>query len=309
MIDRLTFTKRFSGIEGFMPLRNSLFITGISSEDRSNHPVEWRSKCTDVHFARLVDDDRSKAVFDTDRGRMEVFLRGTKSIRSFLTYQQFSCYYLDITGLAHHVWAPLLRGLYDQPEPVFGVYVEPGDYRASNRPTETSIFDLSDRIDGIAPLPGFASFADSNAEETIFVPILGFEGARFAYMLETLQPNRDDISPVIGVPGFRPEYPFYSFVGNRSQLVDTRSWKSVRYASANCPFAIYHVLARLLQRAPKQRIVVGMIGTKPHALGAVMFYLNHPNQVELVYDYPVRRAQRTHGASRVCVYQLSLLPI
>lgn len=308
MIDSPAFTKFFSGIQGFIPLSNSLFITGVSAEDRSNHPTAWQSGCTNVEFARLVSEDRSKAVFDIDQGKMDVFLRGRKSIRSFLTYREFSCYYLDITGLAHHVWAPLLRGLYDRPEPVFGVYVEPGDYRASDRPTEASIFDLSDRIDGIAPLPGFASFADSAEEETMFVPLLGFEGARFAYMLEALQPNRDDIAPIIGVPGFRPEYPFYSFVGNRSQLIDTRSWKSVQYAAANCPFSLYYVLSKLLQKAPRQRIVVGMIGTKPHALGAVMFYLTHPNQVELVYDYPVRKAQRTHGASRVCVYRLSLLP-
>ena len=307
MIDSPSFTKLFSGIQEFRPISDSLFITGVSAEDRSNHPTAWQIGCTNVEFARLVGDDRSKAVFDTCRGRMDVSLRSTKSIRSFLTYRQFSCYYLDITGLGHHVWAPLLRGLYDRPEPVFGVYVEPGDYRASARPTETSIFDLSEKIGGIAPLPGFASFGESLGKEPIFVPILGFEGARFAYMVETLQPNRDDITPVIGVPGFRAEYPFYALVGNRSQLIDTRSWKNVQYAAANCPFAIYYALCRLRKKAGCQRIVVGMIGTKPHALGAVMFYLHHPNQVELVYDYPVRRAQRTHGASRVCVYELSLL--
>ena len=50
-----------------------------------------------------------------------------------------------------------------------------------------------------------------------------------------------------------------------------------------------------------------MIGTKPHAVGAVLFYLDSPSDVELVYDHPVRKADRTMGTSRVCVYNISLL--
>ena len=308
MIENPVFTTIFPSLQEFCPSGGSLYITGISAEDRSNHPTEWQRKCRNVEFARYRDGDRSRAVFDVEGVTIDVSLRGARSVRSFLKSHSVAGYYLDITGLDHHVWAPLLRGLYDLQEPVFGVYVEPGDYRISERRTELSIFDLSDRIDGIAPLPGFASFAELKRGNPLFVPLLGFEGARFAYMLETLQPNRDDVVPVVGVPGFRPEYPFHTFMGNRSQLLQTRAWQNVEFAVANCPFSLYFILDKILGGVADRRIEVGMIGTKPHALGAVLFFLNHPSRVELVYDFPVRKAERTHGASRVCVYDLSLLP-
>ena len=127
-------------------------------------------------------------------------------------------------------------------------------------------------------------------------------------MLEHLQPNRDYIVPIIGVPGFRVEYSFYSYMGNRAQLLDTRSWHSVRFAAGNCPFAVYNLLVELSKRHPHRRMVIATIGTKPHAVGAVLFYLDYPRRTELVYDHPVRKAQRTLGASRVCVYDFSLLP-
>ena len=100
----------------------------------------------------------------------------------------------------------------------FCVYVEPGDYRFSVAPTEGTIFDLSDSILGIRPLPGFASLMDVADEDALFVPLLGFEGTRFAHIMDSVQPGRDRVFPVIGVPGFRPEYPFYTYWGNRGSV-------------------------------------------------------------------------------------------
>jgi hypothetical protein len=127
-------------------------------------------------------------------------------------------------------------------------------------------------------------------------------------MLEAVQPKRENIVPIIGVPGFRPEYPFYSYLGNRLQLSETRAWHNVRYASANCPFSVYHVIGAISADSPSRQIRLGLIGTKPHALGAILYFLDHPSETELLYDHPIRKALRTEGVSRVCVYDLSLLP-
>ena len=170
---------------------------------------------------------------------------------AFLNSCRYSCYYIDVTGLPHHVWAPFLRVFKQRSELVYCVYVEPGDYRLSEKPTESTIFDLSERIEGVSPLPGFASFPRAGYEEALFVPLLGFEGTRFGHMIEHVQPNRDLIFPIIGVPGFRAEYPFYSYVGNRSQLEDTGAWQNVRFVSANCPFALYYLLMNLSSVSPR----------------------------------------------------------
>ena len=309
IINEPLFTRVISSERHFIPEAGSLYISGISVEQRSYHTQQWESACGSVDFARLVSEGRSHATFRLRSCECRVSLRGIRAIDDFLDAGRYRSYYIDVTGLPHHVWAPLLRVLWHRREAVYCVYVEPIDYRYSRYPTESTIFDLSERIEGVSPLPGFASFPVAHQEDAFFVPLLGFEGTRFGHMLEHVQPNRDFIYPIIGVPGFRAEYPFYAYVGNRSQLEETEAWQNIRYAAANCPFALFHLLRELSTISPERRMVIAMIGTKPHAIGAVLFYLSSPDRVELVYDHPVRKADRTIGASRVCVYNISPLRV
>ena len=240
-------------------------------------------------------------------GREEsVSLRNRSELQGFWQRVQRDSCYLDITGLPHHVWAPLLKIGLESELSVRAVYAEPAEYRFHSHPTPSEIFDLSERIEGIAPIPGFALLSDERDEvASVFVPLLGFEGARFSFVLEQVQPPGDKIVPIIGVPGFRPEYPFYAYQGNRLPLWDNSSWQHARYAIANCPFSLYYALEDIVEQYPGDRVKVALIGTKPHALGAVLFALSSSGSVELVYDHPIRKAKRTEGAARVLVYYVS----
>lgn len=290
------------------PADGALYITGESSELRSTHATSWEARCPMVRFVRLTPGIGSAVGAVEVGSSLVINVRSAASVRTLFERGTQAAIYLDITGLPHHVWAPLLRAIRARPEPSFVVYVEPGDYRFSESPTATTLFDLSEKIEGISPLPGFATLANRVDEECLFVPLLGFEGARLAFMIENVQPKRANIRPVIGVPGFRPEYPFHAYTGNRLQLTETRAWQNVRFAPANCPFSLYHLLGALAEEPSATHLKVAMIGTKPHALGAVLYYLDHPSSTELLYDHPIRKDKRTEGISRVCVYDLSLLP-
>jgi len=214
--------------------------------------------------------------------------------------------YLDITGLSHHVWAPLLKIALASCNEVKAVYVEPTSYRYSATPKEGEIFDLSERIIGISPIPGFISFREPAEEEKVcLVPLLGFEGTRFAYVVEQVQPPGDKILPIIGVPGFRPEYPFYTYLGNQLPLMRTHAYRSVRFAIANCPFSLFYTLSDITADYPNNLIKIALIGTKPHALGAVLYHIANQEHVELVYDHPIRKDTRTEGASRLLLYHVS----
>ena len=305
-IPKPVFTSILRDVSELRLRRQSLYITGLSVEERSHHTERWEANCVDVQFARLMGEDDFSATFRIGGEECKFALRNSSAISAFLDTLKFESLYLDITGLPHHVWAPLLRVIRTREESIYCVYVEPGDYQFSAAPTEYTIFDLSERIQGISPLPGFVSFRSDSEEDAVFVPLLGFEGARFAFTLEAVQPKREDIFPIVGVPGFRAEYPFYTYVGNRHSLWGTRSWHNVRFAAANCPFELYHVLEELSDRHRNRRMVVAPIGTKPHALGAVMYHLDYGERTELLYDHPVRRKMRTRGISRVCLYDLSL---
>ena len=311
MAHRITdpvFTTILEDVSKLRLSERSLYITGISVEERSRHTASWENTCNQVTFARLVSENATTMVLAVNGDNRQVALRSRKEIGGFLESCSFESVYLDITGLPHHVWAPILRGIRSRRESMYCIYVEPGDYQFSAEPTESTIFDLSERIQGISPLPGFASFSSGSDYDSIFVPLLGFEGTRFAYTLEAVQPKREDIFPVVGVPGFRPEYPFYTYIGNKLKLLETRSWQNVRYAAANCPFSVYNLLRELSEHNRSRRMIIAPIGTKPHALGAILYHLDHAQSTEILYDHPVRRKMRTSGTARVCVYDLSLWP-
>lgn len=117
----------------------------------------------------------------------------------------------------------------------------------SPRPTQDEIYDLSDKIEGIKPLPGFARFRRSSG--VTIAPLLGFKSYILLYLLNQLEPPGQFIFPIIGVPGFRLEYPFETYWANRTAFVrESQAWKKVLLAPANCPFATLGVLEQLLDR-------------------------------------------------------------
>jgi hypothetical protein len=234
--NRPVFTDVYENLNDFSPVPKSVYVFGKSVEERSQHVDSWQLRTPDVSFVRITREERSSICYELNGGQPETLpLRSTDRVNVFWQKAVQETIYLDITGLRHHVWAALLRGALATRKRVAVVYVEPEDYRPSLTLTENEIYDLSERIEGIAPLPGFARLRETG-DNSCFVPLLGFEGTRVSYLIDQLEPPGGKIIPVIGVPGFRPEYPFASYLGNRRPLLQTKAWKEVRYAVANCPF-------------------------------------------------------------------------
>lgn len=300
-------TDRFDGLDGFTPEPHSVYVFATSPEQRSAHSPEWEAKATDVTFVRLHGERDMNADFDVaDGDGIEVALRSGESLSRFWERFGGRSAYIDITGLGHHLWAPLLRSALERGVEVRVVYVEPVDYKQSATPTEGEIFDLSEQIAGIAPIPGFASLAEDDGGEFLLVALLGFEGPRFAHVLESVQPLGGKVVPFVGAPGFRAEYPFYTYHGNKAPLVESRAWTRVMYVTANCPFSVFRLLD-VVSREYAGPLKIAPIGTKPHALGAVLFAIAHEASVELVYDHPIKTPKRTVGSARALVYHVSPL--
>jgi len=296
-------------VDSFVPDAGSAYIFGTTSEDRSAHSAAWEAATQDVKFIRISAETPSDFTAEINNAGFMYSLRSKDKLQKFFADIDRDTCYLDITGLPHHVWAPLVRTGLALKKNLIGIYVEPLDYKHSPTPTEGEIFDLSESIRGISPIPGFVSLADSEDEDTCFVPLLGFEGTRFSYLLEQVQPPGGKIVPIIGVPGFRAEYPFYTYQGNKLALLETKAWRNVKYAPANCPFSLFYTLQEIAQEHPGDSLKIAPIGTKPHALGAVLYAISSPSPVELVYDHPIRKSKRTTGTAQLLVYYLSTLPI
>lgn len=302
----VAFTEVFPALEDFVPAPGSVYVYGTTPEDRSAHSDEWEGRASDVQFVRLSADTQWEATFSVAANDQTVSLRSYQALKAFWNQFAGRVAYIDMTGLGHHVWAPMLRAASATLSDVRVVYVEPVDYSRSSAPTESEIFDLSERIKGISPIPGFASIAALPGESFHLVALLGFEGTRLAYLLENVQPPGHEITPIVGAPGFRPEYPFYAYHGNKTALVDSRAWPEVRYVTANCPFSAFRTLTSVAEERDLP-LKVAPIGTKPHSLGAVLYAMTSSGNVELVYDHPIRTAKRTVGASRALVYRVSPL--
>jgi len=297
-------TDTYQSVNLFAPAPGSAYVYRVSNEDRSGHADHWRQSCNDVQFIEVTSE--SVSGFQVAGVEEEFFLRSTASLYRLLTpLGTGRVLYIDITGLTHPTWAALIRAAIAARIEVRVVYVEPYRYKRSAAPLEGQIYDLSARIAGIAPMPGFATI--STADDFLFVPLLGFEGARFRHVIEEVQPSHERIVPVVGIPGFKPWYVFETYMGNRAALEETSAWQRIEYVPANCPFSCFHLLQELAQRYPISILKVAMIGTKPHALGAVLFALTSPDRIELIYDNPIRKQGRTDGLDRLLVYHVGAI--
>ncbi len=297
--NRPRFTEFFQA-DDFVIEAGSEYISGLSDEERSKHVADLARRCASARYIEL--DEGTDGIVRVSDGT-EVRLRSFSDLLEFWS-RRSSPSYLDITGLTHRVWPSLLRAALIADHDVRVVYVEPLRYRFNTIRTEGELFDLSVRFEGIGPLPGFLSLAEPAEESVLLVPLLGFEGQRLSMVLNQVQVPRDRIVPVIGVPGFQPEFVFYAYQGNRLPLEETLAWQSVQFAAANCPFSLFYTLATIAAENPDAFLKIAPVGTKPHGLGAVLFALSEPERVELVYDHPIRREGRTAGAARLLVYHV-----
>jgi len=313
-IDNPITTTLFPTWDEFTPLKDSAYLFGTSVEDRSIHPETWESGILDVSFMRVrtgsgeSENDLYSCSIEFRGNTRDFQLRGGKELLSYFVSIPCLSFYLDITGLAHSVWAPLLRALLLTQKPVSIVYVEPISYSFSKTPTEAEIFDLSEQGLGIRPIPSFSTFSEPpNREDVVFIPLLGFEGQRFGFLMEEVQPPIQTTFPIIGVPGFRLEYPFHTYLGNRNILRAMRLYTRVRFAIANSASDIFYLLREIAGEYPNHLLKIAPIGTKLHALGAILFALLEPRPVELVYDHPIRKSKRTIGKANILVYHVACL--
>ena len=231
-------------------------------------------------------------------------LRNQTTLCIFIQQLNASAIYLDITGMPHHIWMPLTKICIDSDIETNCIYVEPKSYTYNPTPKPGEFFDLSERIRGFSPIPTFAHLTAKRADEITLVPLLGFEGIRFRHLIERIQPSERDIAPVVGVPGFELEYPFHTFEGNASVLSATRAWQRVTFVDASCPFALFSHLSALKERTKDKHLQVATIGTKPHALGAMMYAMKNKD-IELLYDHPIRKRHRSEGVAQCHLYRVS----
>jgi hypothetical protein len=291
----------------------SLYVYQRSGEERSANQDRWLAD-QEVTSLELRAVAGSSTLLDIGE-RRRAPLRNRAELQALWTATEAQEICVDLTGIRNDVWAPLLRAALDAGLRVKALYVEPAEYRFAAKPRRGELFQLSDRREGLDQIPGFAAL-DAPGSETasVFVPLLGFEGARALHAFDELEPRSEDVVPIVGAPGFRVEYPMHTYQGNELFLEQGEHHTQITYAIANCPFAVYYRLEEIAGDYPAALLRIAILGTKPHALGAVLYAIAQEGRrredrrrVGLIHDRPVVNpvGKRTTGTAHALLYDVS----
>jgi hypothetical protein len=277
-----------------------------SSEKRGKIPL-W-GEISQKQRSRLISIEvQDKEKITVERGHDEpinILLSDEESIAQHVLNDQVL---LDISGLPHHAWAPILKVAHKKNMNLRVLYAEPQEYKLHESPASDTLFDLSEESSGLGPLPGFVQLTGPEDEsKTLYIALLGFEGNRPERLAFQLDP-KPKIIPVVGVPGFQLEFPGYTIACNRSFLEENESYAEIRLAKASCPFDAYQALESIRKDYVDHYLFIAPVGTKPHSLGAIWFALDNPDITEIMFDHPVRKPGRTKGIGVIHIYDFKEL--
>lgn len=300
-----TFTREYRAGDLDLP-DGAIYIHGqVAPDERSIVDEDWAAKqrSAGVRFVAVVSEGREEFTVRGEDGALVTLMLFDKDRLARWIGSLGDLVYLDLTAIALRTWAPVLRIALDLDIRLRFVYVEPLTYRRTDRTSEP--YELSEVTEGISAVPGFARISSTSNDAVPLIPLLGFEGNRLRRLLSRLESPAKATYPILGVPGFQIEFPFYSLEGNRLELAREFMHRQIVLARANCPFDAFHELASIADRLGAPLVQVAPLGTKPHALGATLFAISRGSKVDLVYDHPIRARRPTMGVSRVCVYYVS----
>jgi hypothetical protein len=184
--------------------------------------------------------------------------------------------------------------------------LEPQEYRRSfeERLSDHRDFVLSNNC-RFRSMPHFmVNLQELPIGRVIF--FLGYEGSRLGQALqqeELLQNWKKHIA--FGVPAFESGWEIDAISNNIEHFSHE---DQIEYLSASSVSASYRLLNRLrMEDKEDMPHIVAPLGTKPHAIGAALFLIEHGtmNQSVLIYDHPERAIERTKAISRWHLYDVT----
>lgn len=296
-------TKRTSNIELNDIFSDEAIVTAKEPSEQRGAVGFMDNIASDKVVLISLNEDRQSVCAEYNERRHQINLRSRESVSTF--FSQFCRVLLDITSLRHYVWAPLVKHLFESDVHTRVMYAEPKEYSKHPSPSSDNKFDLTNKFEGLSPIPGFAKLdRDYSGEVDVFIAMLGFEGNRPRMLLNELEPA-PKVIPIIGMAGFKLEYPSFTITCNRSLLEEEDAFSDIRLARASCPFEAFEQIRQISLDYRGSYLYLAPVGTKPHALGAVMFHILNPENSELLYDNPIGKSDRTKGKGKVHIYDLS----
>ena len=198
------------------------------------------------------------------------------------------------------------------------LYIEPKEYNFKKSTlTEYDDFHLSSKFKNFPPVPGYTIVTrpydedkdeeDEDEDNTELIAFLGFERTRLGQIF-----NADDggtyskFTPIIPLPGFKPGWENRTISSHLKFFSSSYNFDKLLYVSGNNPFHAYNILEIFSKTRKKFRIAP--IGTKPNAIGCVLFLLNNEDRENcssgVLFDFPTKTKKRSTGIGKIHIYYI-----
>jgi hypothetical protein len=301
---------QFKKIQELEPEDKYILFHGKILDDRSQLVLNYFKNAIETYEVKYNESEYNLEILNNNN---------TKNVRNKDIRNEFlqiipkdiDIYYIDATSLGFAELLLLLHNIYEvkHTNTIKILYVEPKEYKLkSDNSLYDDEFDLTSKFNDFKKIPPYSVLIDSSSSSKAeLIVTLGFENNRLANIMED-----DDgaiyekYSPILALPAFVPGWENISL---RKHYKELKSFKSVDFAPANNPYETQKVLERIYKNSRYSNIVVAPIGTKPHAIGIILFLINEKekgNKIGIVYDFPEKQVRRTMGIGNIHLYNLSI---
>lgn len=278
-----------------------LSFHGSLCDDRTSSSIGFckgRSKQS-VSVTYSVDD--LQVEFDSKKLRCH-------QIEEFIREYRIRSVILDATSLGVIELALLLKAIRNIRKLKCSIlYIEPGKYTqddSNSTSLSTREFLLSMEMKGFKGIPTLTKPITMDESNSV-VFFLGFEGYRLRYALEELNIVPKQCSLVFGVPSYKPGWEVDAFANNVKSISENDLSGRVYFCGADSPAAVLSRLKRVREMiGENDEITLIPIGPKPHAIGAILFYIQDCNS-NFIYDHPIKSKGRTADIGPAHLYRMT----
>lgn len=293
---------------------STIFIHGQRLDNRSIEVYKHYAKLTKSKYEIVYDENNYEFTvnsFCLGKPKTEK-IKNINFGRHFIARLTCRNFYLDATSLG---FAELLLILFHihqhfKNKTIKVIYAEPKEYKLKKEDNIFSDeFDLTTEFNDFKKIPPFSILIDSNStSKAELVSFLGFENDRLGRIIENDEGARyEKYTPVLALPAFVPGWENISLRRHHKEL---SYFDKIEFSPANNPYETYQKLEDIHNNSKSETLVLAPIGTKPHAVGAIIYLINAKEKnkhIGLIYDFPKKKEKRTDGIGLVHEYSLKIL--
>lgn len=293
--------------------KNTIFFYGNETLDnRSREITSFFKKQIQNNYKIIY--NKEKFIFSVNYNKEEKHLGLVEFRNNFINNLSNKVFILDTTSLGFVEILLLLHFISEKIDKNIVIklfYAEPEEYRLKDkRSLFKNEFDLSESFSSFKKIPIYSTLIDSSSpHKAKLISLLGFENDRLSRILEEDDGAiYDDFEHIIALPAFKPGWENISLHRHSHELA---GFHNLEFAPANNPYETYRVLEKIQKNSKDKHLTIAPIGTKPHAIGAIIFLINSRSsnkKVEVIYDFPIKKENRTDGIGVIHEYRIGLVP-